>query len=258
MLSYKSLIPQYIKRIIWSTASRLKPKSPEFIRLKKLKSPKVIRPLIKQYCVGQGLEIGAGKNPYFDPATTLTLDKYTDNKDGTPAPDIISDAAHIPKPNESFDYVFSSHVLEHMQDTIGALEEWMRVLKSGGVLFLVLPHGDRTFDRHREKTTLNHHIKDKETLTSEPDYSHNEEIKIGWSKNDNYEENIRRYEHEWRAPVWDLEFRLRNGVIHFHVWTQDEMVRLLQYMGLKILAVAEITPERVDSFVVVARKDPTN
>jgi hypothetical protein len=38
------------------------------------------------------------------------------------------------------------------------------------------------------------------------------------------------------------------------VWTQDEIVRLLQYLELTIVAVAEITPERPDTFVVVARK----
>jgi hypothetical protein len=37
-------------------------------------------------------------------------------------------------------------------------------------------------------------------------------------------------------------------------WTQDEIVRLYQHLGLKIAHVAEIAPEREDSFIVVARK----
>jgi len=213
----------------------------------------IIRPLISSYCTGQGLEIGPGKKPYCNPETTLFLDKFTDNKDGTPEPDIISDANHIPKPDETFDYVFSSHVLEHMQNTIAALKEWVRVLRHGGILFLVLPHGDRTFDRHREKTTLEHHLNDYENLTDEYDHSHNEEIKSGWSKNEDFDGG-KKYEEQWGAPVWDFDFRLRNGVIHFHVWTQDEIVRLLQYLGLKIMVVVETAPERTDSFVVVAQK----
>nr|VFJ62061.1 MAG: Methyltransferase domain-containing protein [Candidatus Kentron sp. DK] len=215
-----------------------------------------IRPLIRNYCIGQGLEIGAGKQPYCNPGTTLFLDKFTDNRDGTPNPDIISDASIIPIPDETFDYVISSHVLEHMQNTIAALKEWCRILKEGGILFLVLPHGDRTFDRYRDKTTLEHHISDYENLTDEYDYSHNEEIKIGWSKNDDFDGG-EKYEQEWGAPVWDFDFRLKNGVIHFHVWTQDEIVRLLQYLDLKIMAVVEKAPERSDSFVVVARKTQT-
>ncbi len=82
------------------------------------KFPEIIKPLIKRYCKGKGLEIGAGKHPYCDPENTLFLDKYTDNKDGTPEPDIISDASQIPVEDESFDFVFSSHVLEHMQNTM--------------------------------------------------------------------------------------------------------------------------------------------
>jgi SAM-dependent methyltransferase len=213
----------------------------------------IIRPLICNYCAGQGLEIGPGKKPYCNPETTLFLDKFTDNKDATPEPDIISDANIIPKPDDTFDYVFSSHVLEHMQNTIATLKEWQRVLKKGGILFLVLPHGDRTFDRHRKKTTLEHHISDYENLTEEYDHSHNEEIQNGWSKNEDFDGG-KEYEKQWGAPVWDFDFRLRNGVIHFHVWTQDEIVRLLQYLSFKIIAVAETAPERIDSFVVVARK----
>lgn len=215
----------------------------------------IIKPLLDKYCTGNGLEIGAGKHPYGEKSRTIFLDKFTDNKDGTPRPDIVSDATDIPREDASFDYVISSHVLEHMQDAIGALKEWVRVIKPNGVLFLVLPHGDRTFDRHREKTSLDHHIDDhKNLIPSQPDYSHNEEIKIGWSKNENAIADSVNYEKDWGVSTWDFEFRLRNGVIHFHVWTQNEIVQLLQYLELKILWVAEEAPERTDSFVVVARK----
>lgn len=216
--------------------------------------PYFIKPLIAKYCVGSGLEIGAGKAPYCDPARTKFLDKFTDNKDGTPNPDIISDASVIPTESEKFDYVFSSHVLEHMQNTIATLKEWIRVLKKDGVLFLLLPHADRTLDKFREKTTLLHHLDDYKNLTDEPDQSHNDEIKVGWSKNENFEQEAINYKNEWGADVWDFDFRHKNGVIHYHVWTQDEIVKLFQYLGLKILYVSEIAQERPDTFIVVARK----
>lgn len=40
------------------------------------------------------------------------------------------------------DFVFSSHLLEHIQDYKAALKEWWRVLKDGGNLCLYLPHRD--------------------------------------------------------------------------------------------------------------------
>lgn len=42
----------------------------------------------------------------------------------------------------SMDFVFSSHLLEHIEDYRAALAEWWRVLKVGGHLVLYLPHKD--------------------------------------------------------------------------------------------------------------------
>jgi len=207
--------------------------------------------LIAKYCVGQGIEVGAGKTPYCSPRNTVFLDKHSDNKDGTPDPDIVADAARIPVEDGRFDFLLSAHCLEHSQNTIRTLNEWGRVLRPGGILFLILPHADRTFDRHRAKTTLAHHIDDFETLTDAWDRSHVEEITAGWSI-DLTDEDAAQYRREWGADVWDWDFRFKNDVIHFHVWTQDEMVRLLQYLGLRILFVDEMSAERTDSFVIVA------
>lgn len=43
---------------------------------------------------------------------------------------------------QSMDFVFSSHLLEHIEDTKAALKEWWRVIKTGGYLCLYLPHKD--------------------------------------------------------------------------------------------------------------------
>ena len=42
----------------------------------------------------------------------------------------------------SMESLFSSHLLEHIEDWHGALREWWRVLKVGGYLVLYLPHRD--------------------------------------------------------------------------------------------------------------------
>ena len=213
-----------------------------------------IKALIEQYCPGRGVEIGPGKHPYCNAARTVFLDKHTNNKDGTPSPDIVSDAWQVPVTDTQFDFLFSSHCLEHCPNTLKTLYEWKRVMKPGGTMFLILPHGDRTFDRYRAKTTLQHHISDFEALNDAPDYSHVEEIKAGWSKNADFEAGKTRYEAEWAASVWDFDFRIKNGVIHYHVWTQNEMIDLLKFIGLRILYVMDIVPERNDSFLVIARK----
>lgn len=42
----------------------------------------------------------------------------------------------------SLDFVYSSHLLEHMHNPLEALKEWWRIIKHGGHLVLYLPHAD--------------------------------------------------------------------------------------------------------------------
>lgn len=68
--------------------------------------------------------------------------------------DIIAEGDQLPLADASLDFVFSSHVLEHFPDPIRALREWDRVLRPGGVMLAVVPHKERTFDRHLPRTPL--------------------------------------------------------------------------------------------------------
>jgi SAM-dependent methyltransferase len=88
-----------------------------------------VAPVAKKFCVGHGLDVGAGRWP-LDGAIPVEL------RDG-------GDAMNLPA--GLHDYVFSSHALEHLEDPIAALEHWKTRLRSGGVLFLYLPHPDMTY-----------------------------------------------------------------------------------------------------------------
>ena len=66
--------------------------------------------------------------------------------------------------NESYDFILSSHQLEHVANPIKALFEFRRILKKNGILILVLPNFKYNFDHKREVTTYNHILKDFETI----------------------------------------------------------------------------------------------
>lgn len=51
----------------------------------------------------------------------------------------VEDASRLSFPDDSFDRVIAAHVLEHLYKPHEILREWVRVLKPGGILTLVLP-----------------------------------------------------------------------------------------------------------------------
>jgi SAM-dependent methyltransferase len=50
-------------------------------------------------------------------------------------------------PEGEFDYIVSSHCLEHLANPVAAIEHWKTRLKPGGVLFLYLPHPSQKYWR---------------------------------------------------------------------------------------------------------------
>ena len=52
---------------------------------------------------------------------------------------------NMPYPNDSFDAVILSEVLEHIDDDVRGLDEAFRVLKPGGVLAVTVPHANYPF-----------------------------------------------------------------------------------------------------------------
>jgi predicted SAM-dependent methyltransferase len=80
------------------------------------------------------LEIGCGDKKVFENSIGLDIRK-------TPAVDIVADARKLPFPDNRFDHVFSSHIIEHFSHTViqEVLSEWVRVLKPGGIFELRCP-----------------------------------------------------------------------------------------------------------------------
>lgn len=80
-----------------------------------------------------GLDIGCGEKKR---AGAIGLDLRR-----TVSPDVIADARMLPFRDELFDFVFSSHVIEHFshREVTGVLAEWVRVLKKGGAIEIRCP-----------------------------------------------------------------------------------------------------------------------
>lgn len=209
------------------------------------------RRLVKHYCAGIGCEIGPGANPQTNPNTTYYVDRYRTYNDLVIESDLVANASALPFASASLDYLVSSHVLEHCPDALATLEEWLRALKPGGRMVLRLPHGLRTFDRGRALTTLDHHISDYGNRVGPMDPTH-------W---DEFERiSIPGFAHHWEREALrpngshDFAFVVRHGHMHYHVWTQTEMLDVLRHLGCLVLLVIDKALDREDSFCIVCEK----
>jgi ADP-heptose:LPS heptosyltransferase/predicted SAM-dependent methyltransferase len=95
---------------------------------------------IVPYTAGRGLDLGCGQFKAFDHFIGVDNGHHW----GAKGVDVMVDTCEKLSifADSSMDFVFSSHLLEHIEDTEAALKEWMRVIKNDGYLILYLPHKD--------------------------------------------------------------------------------------------------------------------
>ncbi len=95
------------------------------------------------YIRGKGIDIGCGPTKVLPHAIGIDSCKDVELFGLDFKPDLVcEDATKLAIPDADLDFVFSSHLLEHIEDTEAALREWWRCLKVGGYLVLYLPHRD--------------------------------------------------------------------------------------------------------------------
>jgi len=73
-------------------------------------------------------------------------------------------AEDLPFADDSFDVVYSSHVLEHVNDEVKALDEMRRVLEKNGVLIIGMPTSNMAILNYISQILFTTHIKIYELL----------------------------------------------------------------------------------------------
>lgn len=100
---------------------------------------------IVRYTTGIGFDVGCGPNKAFAHFIGVDNKKDTALFGIDMKPDLVVEDAtklSLAVQPESADFIFSSHMLEHVEDHAAALEDWWSCLKVGGYLILYLPHRD--------------------------------------------------------------------------------------------------------------------
>jgi len=104
---------------------------------------KCIKKAIKSYAKGKMLDVGCGTKPYkkiAKPYVTehigLDHEKTTHNKSNI---DIFAEADNIPLPDNSFNTILATSILEHIEEPDKIISEMNRLLKSEGYCIITTP-----------------------------------------------------------------------------------------------------------------------
>ena len=151
---------------------------------------------------------------------------YYNNKSGF---QYISEASDLKAiASEHYDFLLASHCLEHCANCIKTVQEWLRVLKPGGYMLLILPDKRFTFDHNREVTTFKHMLDDFEREIDETDLSHLDEI-------------LALHDLSMDTPAGDINnFKQRslsnseNRCLHHHVFDFELLSVICKYFGTEV------------------------
>ena len=186
--------------------------------------------LAQQYLRGSGIEIGALNLPckvpegtevmHVDSKTTEELIKYYGREmhgQTVVKVDVVTDAHTLAGiEGGSQDFAVANQVLEHLENPLLAMENMLRVVKPGGIIFLSLPEKRHTFDAGRPVTAFEHILNDYRLGPEVSREAHYRE----WM---DLVENVAPAELDQRLNIL---MNVLHYPIHFHVWTQFEMWEL--------------------------------
>jgi len=132
--------------------------------------------LATRYCIGRGIELGAAAHNPFDlpdclkvapcdgrqslyPQDLDDFNRYVHEQmrisDEVAEVDVLGDFQSIDADDGVFDYLISSHVIEHVPNVFAAYIESSRVLRRDGIFFCIFPKRTATdYDAVRPLITL--------------------------------------------------------------------------------------------------------
>lgn len=148
-----------------------------------------------------------------------------------PGLQIIDEAETLKQVTDnSYDALISSHCLEHVANPLKGLKNWIRVVKPGGKLCVIVPFKESTFDHKRPFTSFEHILNDYNKNIGEDDSTHFAEsieltdLSHPIINNISKEDFIKRTNDNYQ-----------NRCVHHHVYSKEVLGKMFQHLGCKIL-----------------------
>jgi SAM-dependent methyltransferase len=153
--------------------------------------------------------------------------KYYNNKKGKV---IINDAVNISSvQNDSYDFCFSSHSLEHIANPLKAISEWLRIIKNNGHIIIIVPEKSVCFDHKRNyskfSTLLSQYEKNvgEDDLSTLPEILRNHDLKMD-PRAGNFEAFTKRSLNNFN-----------NRCLHHYVYNDDLLMEICNYFKCQFI-----------------------
>lgn len=188
------------------------------------------REVLHARCKGKGVELGPGPNPHIKP-TPGTEIFYVEQKtpeewaklygahyqmgfDPELSPFYIVGEAHdIPVEPESLEFIYSSHVFEHLVNPLGHLEIWSSLLRKGGEVLMIVPDYIGSKDYLAHASTMDEIMAEHRRGSFKPDIAH-----------------YRKYADARQTPGKAQKLFDAKSSIHMHYYSNDNMRTLLEHV----------------------------
>lgn len=143
---------------------------------------------------------------------------------------IIADATDLEMiENDTYDFVLSSNNLEHIANPMKAISEFLRILKKGKPLIVLVPCKEFTFDHDRDNTSFEHILHDYRSNILENDLTHLPEI---LDKHDLSMDTVAGSIEDFRKRG---ENNYINRCLHHHVFTNKLLQNIAEYFNLQVI-----------------------
>jgi len=246
------------------------------VRPVKMASPSALA--AKYLCGLNGVEVGMSTQNSFhltDPSVCKKVGGFA-NVDFAPGQggawqdakhtpaivNIVANADNLPLKDNSIDYVLSSHMIEHAFDPIGTIQEWLRVIRKGGYVFMIIPHLDRTFDKHRDVTSVKEligrhsgNIKYSDYIFPKSDSAVKEYLVSHGLKIDKLDRESLQHLGPNVDKVYEGWVRYKeDDHHHWSVWRTDDFISLCKAMNWNVVEYQDTDDKVGNGFTIVIQK----
>lgn len=187
------------------------------------------REVLLENAIGTGVEIGPGTNPQLKSNGTRDVSYVEQMPSGDweqlygPHGNYtydralwrqykIGEAHQLPFADGSLDFIFSSHVFEHLANPLGHLKHWRGKLRSGGVVLGIVPDLAGAKDTEQRPSTLQEAIEEYEAGIWVPTEAH-----------------YRRYLGNTDAAFDPSDWTRQRPYVHVHFYTLRNMSEILDH-----------------------------